>query len=247
MPARRMRKRAPRRRMRKLRVPRNTGIRGLTKTYSYLFKPDPQYLRSNTVAGEIVQSLTQPLANASISSINPSVLGLPNYYDFGVGLSFRVGDLMNINNFLAIYDEYKITNLKCRLTFLSGQAQIGGLSLLPTMNYVADQDNSIAPTSAHDVVGKQGSRALRVSNARNTFSLSIKPMVNHYVAANTGSGQFAALKASPWLDCAHPDILHNAGKFWFQNIYLPAGSSTNTAIQWEFTFNVSFKGAQNLY
>lgn len=248
---RRMRKRAPRRRGRKARVPRPfTGARGLTKNYSYVFKPSTQWIRSNTNSGEVIVSPNiAPLGTSSnIGSPTASACGFNNYYDLGVGMRFSLKDCTNYLAFTGIYDQYRINSITVKVSYLSTQAQIGGVSILPSMHYVGDFDDASAPTDIHDVEGKQGSKVLRVSNTRNTLSLKIQPHVAvNVVGGDEVASSYNKVEKAGWIDCVDPTVYHYAGKWWFTNMYLPAGNSTNTALQWEYVFNVSFRGAQNLF
>lgn len=233
-------------------APRNrfTGARGLLKNYSYVFKPSTQFLRSNTNVGEIVVSPNiAPLGvGSSISSPVAAACGFNNYYDFGLGMRFALKDCANYTAFTGIYDQYKINSITVKVTYLTTQAQIGGTSILPTMYYVGDFDDITAPTSITDVESKQGSKALRVSNTRNRLTLVIKPrtLVN-VLSADTVANSHVKVENAGWFDCNDPTVYHYAGKWWFSNVYLPAGANTNTALQWEYVFNISFRGAQNLF
>ena len=227
-----------------------TGEYGLMKNYSYLFKPATQWIKSNTQQGQIlVQPYAAPLGSgSSITTPISGAIALPNYYDFGVGMRFSLRDCANYLAFTGIYDQYRINSITIKCTYLSTQAQIGGVNLLPTMYYVGDFDDAVAPTVISDVEGKQGSKCVRVSNTRNSLTLRIKPHIAINVLGDNDVGS-SYNKVSPagWLDCEDSSVYHYAGKWFFTNVFLPAGSSTNTAIQWEYKFDVSFRGAQNLF
>jgi len=234
------------------RVPRKrfTGARGLMKNYSYIFKPATQFIRSNTNSGEIVLSPNIPplSVGSSISSPTASACGFNNYFDFGLGLRFALKDCANYTAFTGIYDQYRINSVTVKVTYLTTQAQIGGTSILPTMYYVGDFDDAGAPLDITYVEGKQGSKAVRVSNTRNTLTLKIKPhLAINVLGGDDVAGSYQKVEKAGWLDCADPTIFHYAGKWWFTNVFLPAGNSHNTALQWEYVFNVSFRGAQNLF
>lgn len=247
------------RRQRKMRKPRRVPRRNLRvrralprameKVYNYTFHPNDQWITStpNSVAGDIAINPNEvPLKTASISPVTPAKSGFNFFYDFGLGMSFNLQQLGNFVKFCSIYDEYKINSIQVKLTYLATDAAINGNTLLPTLNYVPDQDNAAAPLSLQDVQGKAGARTLRVSPTRNVLNLNIKPYTLSSVATTTASYP-AKVQRAGWINTANTDIVHYAGKFWFQNIYLPVTTTTNTAIQWEYKFNVSFKGAKDLY
>lgn len=248
---------AIRRRQRKMRKPRRAPRRNvrralpraMEKVYNYTFQPNDQWIAStaNSTPGDIALVPNQPpLSNASITSPLPAQSGFNFYYDMGVGMSFRLNQLGSFVKFCALYDEYKINSIQVKLTYLNTEASITGVALLPTLNYVMDSDNAAAPITLQDVQGKAGARTLRVSPNRNVLNLNIKPYTLTSVA--TPSASFPAkVERAGWINTTNVDVVHYAGKLWFQNMYLPVSSSTNTAIQFEYKFNVSFKGAKELF
>lgn len=254
MPAapRRMRKmrkarRAPRRAVRR---PRRALPNAMMKSYNYSFHPNDQWIAStnNSTAGDIaIVPFAPPLSAAGITSPLPAQSGFNFFYDYGLAMTFKVSDIGNFVNFARIYDEYKINSIQVKLTYLATDAAINGNTLLPTLNYVQDTSNPQAPLSLQDVQGKAGARTLRVSPTRNVLNLNIKPHTRTSVATAPNGNVPAKIERAGWISCLNQDVVHYAGKFWFQNVYLPVTSSTNTAIQFEYTFNVSFRGAQNLF
>lgn len=250
------------RRMRKMRkarrVPRGKVVRrraipkAMAKSYSYIFQPNDQWIAStnNSTPGDVaIVPLASPLANSAFLSPIPSQSGFQFYYDMGVGLSFRLNDLGNIVNFTRIYQEYKINSIQVKITYLTTDASIQGAGLLPTLNYVMDTSDSSAPQTLQDVQSKAGAKTLRVSSQRNVLNLNIKPYQRLNTAINpTASSDFPAkIVRAGWNSCVSTDVTHFAGKFWFQNMYLPTTASTNTAVQFEYKYNVSFRGAKNLF
>lgn len=234
--------------MRKLRV-RRALPSAMEKVYNYTFQPLDQWIAStaNSTPGDIAIVPNQPpLSNASITSPVPAQSGFSFYYDMGVGMAFNLQQLSNFVAFTRIYDEYKINSIQVKMTYLTNEAQIVGAGLLPTINYVMDQDNAAAPLSLKDVQGKAGVKTLRISPSRNVLNLNIKPYTLTSVATPTGAFPAKVQRAS-WINTANTDIVHYAGKLWVQNMYLPVTTNSNTAIQFEYKFNVSFKGAKDLY
>lgn len=233
-----------------MRRPKRRALpRAMAKSYNYTFQPDDQWIRStsNTVAGDVAIVPNQPpLSGASITSPIPAQSGFAYYYDMGVGMSFNLQNLATFNTYAKLYDEYKINSIQVKITYLTTNADIQGAGILPTLNYVPDQDNASAPITLKDVQGKAGCRTLRVSNTRNVLNLNIKPYTLTSVATPTASYP-AKVQRAGWINTANTDIVHYAGKLWFQNLYLPVTSTTNTGLQFEYKFNVSFKGAQNLF
>jgi hypothetical protein len=227
---------------------RSTGSRLINKPYSYVFKPDTQWMISTPLSGtlQVTGNAVAPLSVVSLSSIGGSASLFTSYYDFGWALSFTLRDLQNASDFQQIYDQYRINWIDIKVTYLSQGANITGVGVLPTVYAVLDNDNAAVPGDARTVRSKQGSKTFRISDARNSFMMRCKPKASIVVDSTTG-GQQALQAPRGWLDCNQDNILHFGAKFWADNVYLPAGTSTNTGIQLDYVYNVSFRGAQNLY
>lgn len=227
---------------------KSTGQRLINKPYSYLFKPDTQWLSSNALPGEIVKvGGAAPLGASSISTPFGSATGFANYYDFGVGMFFTLKDLANVLSYTSIYDQYRINWVDIKITYLSSNANITGVGVLPTIFSVTDNDNSTVPGNERTVRAKQGSKAFRVAENRNVMTMRVRPKA--VVVVDSTTGVIPALQAptNGWLDCIENNVVHYGIKFWIDNVYLPIGTTTNTALQFEYTYNVSFRGAQNLF
>jgi len=238
--------------IRRRRVRRSLPLAQL-KSYNYTFQPNDQWIAStaNSTPGDIgVVPLAPPLSTASILAPIPAQSGFNFYYDMGIAMTFKAQDIGNFVKFAGVYSEYKINSIQVKMTYLTTDATISGAALLPTLNYVMDTNNaSSAPTALQDVQGKAGSRTLRVASQRNVLTLNIKPYQRLSSANNPPASVDVPSRVvrAGWNSCENQNVTHYAGKFWFQNMYLPVTSSTNTAIQFEYKYNVSFRGAQNLY
>lgn len=242
--ARRMRKRAPRRN-RKAKMTRNPGLQTV---YTYKFKPNPIWTTNAGTgsAGQLAIAPNIAPLNGSVSAPTPAPCGLSGFFDFGVGLVFHAKDIQNFNMWQNIYDLYRVNYVDVKVTCLGNVAGINSVSLLPTLYYVQDEDNNAIPTQVGEVRGKQGAKQINITANRTSFTQRIVPRTRTAVASMSSSAFPVASKTSPcgWLDCRDDLVDLLAGKYFISNAFLPGGVSFATAYQWEFTYNISFKGAQ---
>jgi hypothetical protein len=110
---------------------------------------------------------------------------------------------------------------------------------------VQDNDNAKPPTALREVNGKQGRREFMIGK-NNSYTIVVKPKLASQVYDTTLSSAYVQTEANQWVDSANPTADYYALKLWIQNCYLPAGATTNTAIRFDFDYNVCFRGAQNL-
>jgi len=268
MPPRRMRKRFARKRMGLKRTSARPGYSGLNKTYNYTFESSPQWLVSTGTAASGTGPISNvlqitgvghflSLANFSNAAgppvtnvVFPSATGFTNIADFGAGIQFSLNQLQNISAFQSIYDQYKINSVKVTMTILGSQNPLTGLALNPSCYWVVDNDNSAVPAKATDVTGKQGRKLIRFLNkGKTSFSVTVKPKtaVGVYDPTNTAVGYNPAMQGkSGWIDCNESGVEMYGLKLWFQNFYLP-GATSSVGIQFDYKWNVSFRGAQNAY
>lgn len=245
-----------------------TGSKGLEKVYNYTFKTVPSWLQSTgTAQGSGATSNTMNVINTTYTGnvitlkdftrdpttgtqfTYPSPTGFTYWGDIGCGLSFQVLDLQNFNAFAEIYDQYKVNSIKMTVTYLANNNPITGLAGLPVIYAVADYDNATIPTNAQSVRGKQGSVMWRFGNKmKNSYSMTIKPKVRVALTDNN-----SAQSTNPglewkagWLDCGNQNFELYGLKMWLENLYLMGGTA-NQAFQFDFAWNISFRGAQQVF
>lgn len=246
-----MRRRRPAARRRRA----TTGIRGIEKVYRYKFNPTAQYLISNT-AGTILQvnppgTSTSSVGWGSLTAI-PSASTIPNYFDFGTALTFSLTNITTAAAYTKQYDNYRIRGITLTLDLLQGGASSGELTsggtpapgILPTVWAFADQDDNAVPLNQYQVAARQGAKRFKFGqNGKMTFSIKVAPKVG----LSTGVGGSGTGQASNilWLDCAYPTQQYYGIKLWFSDVNMDG--LTNYGFRCNWTYDVEFKGAQNLF
>lgn len=233
------------------RIPRTmrSGYTGTNKTYNYLFRPGSQFLSNYGVAAaNAVQvsptTLTGPLQLTN-TFIKAATSLIPNYSDVGIALPFSMLDIGNYTVFSSIYDQYKLNWVKVKITYLSNAASINGVGITPEISYAVDNDSIVIPNTVNNVRGKQGSVSFSIGNNSTTSrTITIKPKLA--VPVNSGATK-VNVQTNGWVDCQTQASQYYGLIMWINNMYLPAPGSQNTAIQFDYTYSVSFRGAQNLF
>lgn len=179
--------------------------------------------------------------NWSITATAPDDNGL---YQFGGSMSFRLDDVLQDNEFISLFDKYKITGVKLTFIPLSYDAAYvstgGNSSTVPTMTYAIDTDDILAPATAQTLLVKQDCRVRRLSKP---FSVYIKPRINVSVQAAGGATDLAMSQKSGWLNCSYNDIEHFGFKFYLRDMPLPATSS-NSLIRVQAKYYIALKDPQ---
>ena len=186
-----------------------------------------------------------PLTTAMIGTY-PGALTVVNVaktQDLAGGVSFQLNDLASVNNFTILYDAYKITKVNCTIEYLNNSSQAGLGYFNPTIWMYYDQDDAATPASLAPLTGKQGVRKHTFgSDRKNKVSFSFTPTLAIDVEASTGNVPGIVAAKPSWVNCAFPNAIHNALKFWISDV--PAAFADNTppcAFRINWTYHVSFR------
>jgi len=216
-----------------------------TKIYRYAMAQRPTYYQIGPGTFATTGNLSGSVNSTCTSTVTPAKSGFADYYDFGMGIQFRLSDLANANDFTTMYDQYRLDSITLSVSFLQSQASSASSALLPTVYMIEDRDDATPPITVSEVAGRQGYKMCTFGNRRE-FHFTIKPHTSGYayddgVAGNTGHN---ITKRGTWNDSAFPTINHYAMKLFFTDVY---GQSTgsNTGFKFIVKGNYSFKGAFN--
>lgn len=224
------------------------GGRLQLKPYTFNFKPEPQAIISNLITPgsvSIAPSARQlPMMNANFAlRSNTLSPGITTVTDWAASCSFALSDLSSFQNFVNMYDAYKINYVTVKLYYLNNFASVGSSSLMPTFYMYADQDDIVVPTSAIQIGGKQGVRKWQPTASRLTTSFKIRPVTNTTVEAvgSLSTANAVVPNTSLWLDCSNASIPHFGFKIYCQDWSAQGNASTFNVVRAAYTYNISFR------
>ena len=252
---RKLMRRRPRRRVAR-KGKKFSGSKLIEKVYRYKFRLDDQYLQSTGVAGTAgVAGGLAPISPGSSAipgnnwQIYPSLIfATSSYYDVGMNIPFQLADTVKYGAFTALYDNFRITNIRLNIEFLSNLATVNGNGLMPTIYAFVDQDgNSSNPTVQSDVTSRPGFKKMTFDATRTRHSILIKPKVAvlNYNSSTPLLG-YQQQQGNPWQDCQAGGQLNQyyGVQLWISNVLI---STTLTAFRFEWTYDVEFKGALSCF
>ena len=246
----------PRRRPRRLRRVRRarrggTGARLRHKVYSYVFHPATQFIASTNIAGvPAVSGGSAPITIAQVGTPGLAPIGFTDTYSFGVGTAFQLTDCANFAQFTQLYDQFKIMNVSCKVTYLQNQAVSGTANILPSLYSYIDIDNAVIPTEITQVEGRPGVKVTHFGNmAKTVTGINVgAPMLANTVNATSATFAFTGYGSMrQWCDCANPTQAWYGLKMWVENMKLSATAGVNSALQFNWTYKVAFRGALRAY
>lgn len=155
----------------------------------------------------------------------------------GYAFYFYLSTIYNAAEFTALYDTYRVKEIRWKLIPLASSNDMAGLDSgvnqahLGAVYYTQDIDDSTVPTSVTDVVEYAG---LKVKRYGEMFDLVCKnPHVN---TVTEGSG--IRSEVSPWLDCASASVYHRGFKMFISDCLV----GTNTLYTVLMSVHIQFKG-----
>lgn len=164
--------------------------------------------------------------NWGLSATSPDDNGL---YQFGGSMSFRLADVLQDNEFIALFDKYKITGIKLTFIPLSYDAAYvstgGNSSTIPTITYAVDNDDALIPGTAASLLVKQDCRVRRLDKPVSIYIH--KPKVNLAVQGAAGAIELANTTPARWFNCSYNDIEHYGLKFYIRDMALPSPGTQN--------------------
>lgn len=145
--------------------------------------------------------------------------------DVFTGYMFRLNDLPNYTEFVALYDQFKITGVKLKFIYTknSADSQASNTQFLPNMAYITDVNDATGPLSLTEME-QYGS--FKIKRLDQPVSVFIRPKVAVDVYQSTWTG-YATTDKQPWVATA------SSATEWygFKNAMLGGmhgGTGTNT-------------------
>lgn len=217
------------------------------KPYRFKFHPASQVLTSNTTAGALTLSASagagQFPVTASTYLIPASSNGLPQYFDIGLAVNFKLSDLSAYPFYTALFDAYKLGKVTLNLEYLNNVSLASGAGLMPTVYMYWDQDDAAIPANLSVITRRQGVKIRHFGNHSKTVqSITIKPIPSMVVGDGAGGTIQAGVPTkSQWLNCVDDNVPHNALKIFITDVYLPGGTTVNQAFRFNWTYDVAFR------
>lgn len=192
---------------------------------THVFRRIGQLIRITQTGLNTINTSTD--GNGSMFTGTVSSDSMTNTIQWGNAFLFKLNSIIDPNDFVQLYDRYKINGIKLKIMYQADSASAGGLGVLPIMNFAYDHDDASPPSSLNGVNTKSTARQV-VLSANRTVSIFIKPKVSSslYQGAFTGY----SVQRPPYIDISSPDVQHYGLKTWINNFYAPTGANNQITI-----------------
>lgn len=139
----------------------------------------------------------------------------------GVGHAFKLNDLPNYQEFVALFDAYRFKGVKLEFVPIYNSHEIneGPAAALddrvgmPIMTYARDYDDATPPASEDSLLQYATNRRLQLSTRKSIYIASPRCANLVFKDGITPVG-YAEAKSNQWIDCANADVLHYGLKYY---------------------------------
>lgn len=163
----------------------------------------------------------------------------------GIGLIFRLSDVINYNEFAVLFDQYCIRGVKMKIELICNNqvdAQNANVGALPEIWTMTDFDDGNPPSDIFVAQQYESLKRSKLEQSRTT-SRTVVPRVAEYVYKTSGvTAGYAQGKSNKWLDCTNVDIDHYGMKFFLTDY--PAQYGYAPAIRVTFDYFLAFKNVR---
>lgn len=165
-----------------------------------------------------------------------------NTYDWPAmmtyGWDFFLSQLPNYTEFTNLYDQYKISRIKCKFSYTANSQNVttsAAITALPMFLSCIDLNDSTALTTNADFTQY---RSFKMRRFDKPVSVYFKPQF----ATAAYSGAFTSYAAKTgWLDCASPGVKHYGLKFGIDPMFYNAGANVTGRVQCVITYYIKCK------
>jgi len=195
-------------------------------TNNYVFRRQGLLMRITQSGLNTINSATD--GNGSMFTLASAADSMTNTIQWGNSFVFKLSSIVDQNDFVNLFDRYKIVGVKLKIMYQAESASAGGLGVLPIFNYAIDNDDAAIPSSLNTIMSKQRSKSV-VLTANRPISIYVKPKVAVAVYQSLLTGYSS--QSSQFINATYPDVQHYGLKTWINNFYAPGGANNQITIQ----------------
>lgn len=169
--------------------------------------------------------------------------GTDNCWDVPFSMVFRLDQLMNATDITSISDQFKILSAFVKVHANYNLTGAGLANAVPFIDYIQDHDDAIVPSLAL-MREKMGVKTKYFSTSKPYILMGVRPRCADTVFQNGTSATGYSIPKSLWINTTYSGTEHYGIKGVIRNIYLPAGSSVGSLLNWDVSLKVLAKDFQ---
>lgn len=169
-------------------------------------------------------------------AFGPTITGNAIHLPYLNGISFRIDQVINPNEFANLFDNYRINAVSVRFFLrIDPGAQTAATANYPRLYYVRDYDDSVIPSTLNEI-REHGMSRVKVLRPDRPVSIYLKPAIADTIF-RTGALTSTVPKWKQWVDMAHQNVEHYGLKYGIDDL-----TNTNYRVDLEVVYYFSCKG-----
>lgn len=181
-----------------------------------------------------------------VVTVSQPANGISNSLDVGLACSHALSDVFSNPSFTAIYDQYRLDEISCKLTWMGGTRTGNGASLCPSFFFYNDLDDAVPPNALATILAKQGVMKWDPgSDGSRSVTYKFKPRLATMVSVPEQLSTAAGVaQPGQWLDCQFPTPQHYGSKIYLRDMSVPDNTvnpNLENAVRIEFSYRISFR------
>lgn len=188
--------------------------------YRRKYKARKNQLRRKRANRSRVGKFNQPVQYFKRAKFTVGALSVPVATTTLAGASFTLGDLPDVADFTALYDQYKIMGIKIEWLPRGNSSDLQSQNAINRFFSVLDRDDDGTPTSIDQLTQYE---SLKMTSTASVHKRYWKPSIRVEVPTATG-GTGSAIKGPTWIDCTNTNVKHYGVKIGVQGPLAGTGS-----------------------
>lgn len=220
------------------------GLGSPEKIYAFKRIAQKISIQNKTVTGVPVFDITQPTVAGYPNSVQ---IGLPenrlnDVVSAPLSMTFRLSDVQASGDFQALFDQYKISGVKVKITWTNTQAISGFGVPAPRMMYCTDTDDAEVPTEAL-MRQKNDTKFHQFVNGV-PLVLYLKPKASKEIYNTALTSAYSPTRS--YIDCINQYVPHYGMKAYLDDLYCPTGIEFDSRSKFhvDISYYLKLKGVQ---
>lgn len=188
--------------------------------YRRKYKARKAQMRRKRAQRGRIGKFRQPVQYFKRSKYNVGAITVPVATTVLSGASFTLGDLPDVTDFTALYDQYKILGIKVEWLPRGNNSDIQAQNSISRFFSVIDRDDDNGPASIDQLTQYE---SCKMTNTTQTHKRYFRPSIRVEVPLASGGTGFA-IKGPTWIDTTNTNVKHYGLKVGVQGALSGTGS-----------------------
>jgi hypothetical protein len=175
-------------------------------------------------------------------------------FQFGVGLQFKLSDVLKYVEFQNLFDHYSIDQVEIEVQYLKNSAIVqptsgSSTASMPSVMYAPDFDDGNAPASPTELAERQRAKGWTFRGDNKPLRIKLQPRVANLVYRDNAATAYTAYSSDlsrqgTAIDLTYVDVPHYGLKMWFSDVTssaAAAGVTGDSIFRFKFYYRLTLR------